>query len=122
MKTPKTKPKKRAVSYDGLLDYIADLLGTAPHSAIELAKLTGYGELTCRHRLGELEALGRAHRQRVGLVGAGWTYVWHAGPADPSEVISMITHPRQSTVRTYPPVNRRDPLVAALFGQVEARP
>jgi hypothetical protein len=96
------------------------LLAQSPYFVEDLARVTGYATATCRLRLVALESRGRAHRQKVvidGTVYARW--VAGSGPAFKEPPVWL---PHQPTFRTYPPVNRRDPLVAALFGQVEARP
>jgi hypothetical protein len=72
-----------------------------------------------------MELAGIAHRERVEIDrAAGFQYVWHLGPARDS--IAPASSPRQSSipgatpkqkiVRQYESINRRDYLVAALFG------
>jgi hypothetical protein len=90
----------------------------------EVASALGVAYSTVRNRLKELEDLGRVHRTRHTVTGkTSIYYMWHAGPKpegepapeDLPEFIPGAT-PKQPTVRVYPPINRRDDLVAALFG------
>ena len=108
---------KRRVPVAELADQIVDLLKTEPRTVYDLARMTHYGVATCRLRVLELERLGRAHRERI-LIPTGCQYVWHYGPS-PSrgKALGIFDIPQQSTYRVYPPINRRDPLVAALFGE-----
>jgi predicted transcriptional regulator len=105
---------------------IEALLKVAPRSNEELRKLTGYSRAGVTNQLERMELAGLVHRERLNISrAAGFLYIWHSGPAkDGSTIkpapleraISGMT-PRQKTVRQYESINRRDELVAALFGQ-----
>ncbi|QGZ42697.1 hypothetical protein IP92_05772 [Pseudoduganella flava] len=113
---------QRRFPIEELVGQIADLLKTEPRTAYDLARLTHYSVATCRLRVAELERVGRAHRERVNTP-TGCQYVWHYGPS-PSrgEALGIFGIPQQSAYRVYPAINRRDPLVAALFGEAGVRP
>jgi len=106
-----------------LASAIEALLDAGPSIIEEIADTLRYSTAAVRVRLLQLAKEGRAHRQRIqGGNNPGLFYRWHAGPAlerpdhnactDPVEL-----SPVQITVHSYPAINRRDPMVAAFFGQ-----
>ena len=106
-----------------LASAIEALLDTGPCIIEEIADTLRYSSGAVRVRLLQLAKEGRAHRQRIqGRNNPALFYRWHAGPqpgrldhdacTDPVEL-----SPVQITVHSYPAINRRDPMVAAFFGQ-----
>lgn len=106
-----------------LASAIEALLDTGPCMIEEIADTLRYSSGAVRVRLLQLAKEGRAHRQRIQAGNnPGLFYRWHAGPqlgrldqdacTDPVEL-----SPVQITVHSYPAINRRDPMVAAFFGQ-----
>jgi hypothetical protein len=91
----------------------------------EVASGIGFASSTVRARLEMLEEIGIVHRVRHTIPGrSSICYLWYAGVKPASASVDKHTPnvkpgtvPRQPTLRVYPPVNRRDELVAALFGQ-----
>jgi hypothetical protein len=122
MGTTHARPARHAA--DPLEGAIETLLRTGPCLADQLARETGYSLAATRLRLDRLLERGRVHREKVNLGQPRWQYLWHAGPAPvPAtpragdvETDDDLFAPVQTTVRSYPPVGRRDTLVAALFG------
>lgn len=122
------KAGARRLAIELLPAAIEQLLEAAGHTVLELTRVLGYSERAIRPRLEQLQLDHRAHRVRVKLRNApGVCYRWHAGAApDAAEEVPVVTPdlrtrqrlglPIQTTVREYPAVNRRDPLVAALHG------
>jgi hypothetical protein len=112
---------------DPLEAAIETLLGAGPRLADQLAHDTGYSLAATRLRLDRLLERGRVHRAKVNLDQPRWQYLWHAGPApalvreEEADPDDDSFAPVQTTVRSYPPVGRRDPLVAALFGPARNR-
>ena len=105
---------------------ISALLKIAPRSNEELRTLTGFSRSGVSKQLERMELAGLAHRRRKEIHrAAGYQYMWHIGPnrndvdfkAIPLENLVPGAMPKQRIVSTYPSVNRRDYLVAALFGQ-----
>jgi DNA-binding Lrp family transcriptional regulator len=105
---------------------IEALLKVAPRSNEELRKLTGYSRSGVSSQLERMELAGIAHRERVEIDrAAGFQYMWHLGPArdcvepaaSPRQSLIPGAVPKQKTVRQYESINRRDYLVAALFGK-----
>lgn len=121
--TKHTTPRDRNELPPGqLLEFIAAELTAQPRTSLELAGITGYAVATCRLRLLALERLGRAHRLGTTVDGQHCV-LWHPGPRSVrSKSIPFVAAPSQFTVRQYPPINRRDPLVAALFGAPGVKP
>lgn len=110
-----TIPKsQRPVSLPQLEMHIACLLAEAPRLVNELAQITGYNVGTVRRRLDALAAADIIHIERV-RTPTGMHILWHDGPAPIPKLTGAA--PSQHVVRTYPAIGRRDPLVAALFGQ-----
>lgn len=121
----------RKVPLDELLTAIEAVLAAGPRGCDAIARELGYSVSAVRIRLEQLELEQRAHRRQTAIKGwQGLAYLWCFGPADgaaletgqalvpqgaPNREQQAIV-PFQSTVRTYPAINRRDPLVAALFG------
>ena len=114
------RSQDRKVPAEQLTLAIEDVLRTGPHSINEICRELGYSVAAVRARLDLLVSEQRVHRRKVEF--KSWTgvgYLWHYGAAPDipvAEVVPQATVPFQSTVRTYPAINRRDPLVAALFG------
>jgi hypothetical protein len=114
---------------DPLERAIETLLGAGPRLADQLAHETGYSLAATRQRLDRLLERGRVHREKVNLGQPRWQYLWHSGPAPVAapvrsgelETEDDLFAPVQTTVRSYPPVGRRDSLVAALFGPARHR-
>jgi hypothetical protein len=118
---------------DPLEAAIEALLATGPRRADQLAQETGYSLAATRLRLDRLLEGGRVHRAKANLDQPRWQYLWLPGPAPASAPAAASAGaeeadvdddpfvPRQATVRSYPPVGRRDPLVAALFGTARGR-
>ena len=113
---------KHLVPLDDLLDHISGLLEEAPRTMKELEALTGYTHRPLKDRLNELIEDGLAHRQRVPVT-ISYKYIYCAGSGDGVVDVARAGEvPRRTVARTYPPIGRRDVLVAALFGQVGTRP
>jgi predicted transcriptional regulator len=91
---------------------VQDCLSTAPRVVDELERLTGYAASSIRVCLARLEASQLVWRERHGIKrAAGYYYLWHNGPA-PKADASI-----QPQEQAYEPINRRDELVAYLFGE-----
>lgn len=106
-----------------LTSAIEALLDTGPCIIEEIADTLRYSAGAVRVRLLQLAKEGRVHRQRIQVGNnPGLFYRWHAGPApggrghDPRMDVPELA-PVQITVHAYPSINRRDPMVAAFFGQ-----
>jgi predicted ArsR family transcriptional regulator len=106
-------------------EFIGEILKVAPRSNDELRRLTGYSRCGIRKHLDRMEADGLIHRRRLEIDrAAGFLHMWHLGPSTGEEQVSEQSEPRiirgamprQKTVQVYPPINRRDDLVTALFG------
>lgn len=114
------RSQDRKVPAEQLPQAIENVLRTGPHSISELCRELGYSVAAVRARLDVLVHEHRVHRRKVEF--KSWTgvgYLWHYGAAPDipvAQVVPQATVAFQSTVRTYPAINRRDPLVAALFG------
>lgn len=91
---------------------VQDCLKTSPRVVDELERITGYSAAAIRVCLARLVASGDIHRERKGVKrAAGYYYLYHFGPEPiKGEVI------QQAVVKDYEPIDRRDPLVEALFG------
>ena len=114
-------PYLRLVPPEQLKTAIEQHLQAGPRVTHALARLVGYSESVVRVRLLQLEEQLRAHRVSVSAARIGGRHwEWRAGPAPLPEVDhaepSDAEIPRQASTRKYPPINRRDDLVAALFG------
>ena len=124
-----THDRRTRHATDPLEAAIVTLLGAGPRQADQLAHDAGYSLAATRLRLERLLERGCVHRAKVNLGQPRWQYLWHAGPAP--EAVSPqaadadtgddLLAPVQTTVRSYPRVGRRDPLVAALFGAADKR-
>lgn len=117
-----TKPSPKASSASDKIKAILELLASGPRDARELATAIGCDDSFARRRLRELMKKGSIYRERV-IGPNGLLYRWHLGtvPADAKHEVheDTLAH-RQITTRCYPVVGRRDPLVAALFGQPQS--
>ena len=97
-------------------------------TAGELADMIGYNITTIRKRLEVLEERKLVHRiDHKNATNSGTTFTWHAGlapdaVAGPVPDSDPIEVPRRFFATSFPPVGRRDPLVAALFGAPGVRP
>lgn len=124
------RAQDRKVPIEQLPEAIEEILNAGPRAIGEIARALGYSIVAVRTRLEQLEIEQRAHRRRLVLKSwSGVLYLWHIG-ADvdaPTLLDATLAQnglsreqqaiiPFQSTVRTFPAINRRDPLVAALFG------
>jgi hypothetical protein len=103
-----------------LNDQILELLAQGQQSAEGLARVTGFSGSTIRARLSELRLIGKAHCVQDPSSKLGARFFWHAGAGEgvrtvDSPALSLATA-YQVTLKVYPIENRRDPLVAALFG------
>lgn len=84
----------------------------------DVADALGISNDTAHTYLTELRVRGKAHPLRKGKGRA----TWHAGPeAEPaprykSRIDAYVEQPAQATVTTWEPHNKRDPLIALLFG------
>lgn len=122
---------KHKVSPEELEPAVEEALKAGQCVVDAIARKLGYSTTTIKKRLEQLELAGRAHRARIpGRLGLA--YRWHPGPspdAAPSSVHvapalpygKQGSTPFQYTIRTYPAIDRRDPLVAALFGPARKR-
>jgi hypothetical protein len=117
--------QKHRVPIEQLVSAIEELLWTGPSIIDDIAHVLCYSAAAIHVRLHQLMQEGRAHRQRIRCVNnPAVFYRWHAGPgagridgAPNLDMDESDLRPVQVTVHTYPVVNRRDPLVAAFFGQ-----
>ena len=124
-----THARHTSQAADPLEGAIETLLGAGPRLADQLAHETGYSLAATRLRLDRLLERGCVHREKVNLGQPRWQYLWHSGsapvpatsPAGDVETDDDPFAPVQTTVRSYPPVGRRDALVAALFGPARHR-
>lgn len=122
----------RRIPIERLNDAMLDLLKSGASTIDFLASKTGYAYATIRTRLGLLEDRGAVYRTRQhGPDGSGLTYMWHANHSTPVATAALNEDgekpipgelPRRYTTKNYAPIGRRDPLVAALFGQPGAQP
>jgi biotin operon repressor len=104
---------------------ISAFLKLAPRSNEELRTLTGLSRSCVSKYLEQMESDGLVHRRRKEIHrGSGYQYMWHDGPVkvgstykvDSAECRIPGAMPKQRIVRQFTPINRRDDLVAALFG------
>lgn len=126
MTKPKVKSDRQA-ALERLTELVEQrLVDNAPDGLTlrEVASGVGFATSTVRVRLEALEELGIAHRVRHTVPGrVGMYFLWHIGAKPAAAYVEKHTPnalpgsvPRQPILRVYPPVDRRDPLVAALFG------
>ena len=117
-------PRDSRVPIEQLPAAIEELLKAGPRVLASIAAALGYSVAAVRPRIAQLHLENRVHRKRNRIQGwpGGMCYMWHygpgpeaTGPAAPRPEGQAIV-PSQKSVRTYPAINRRDPLVAALFG------
>lgn len=111
-----TKLRPPSVAAESIESFLKD----GPLSNAQLMQLTGYSRSGVHNQLERMELLGIVHRERIEINrAAGYCHIWRLGPAlgiePPVRGIPGYT-PKQKTVRQYEPINRRDELVAALFG------
>jgi len=124
------RAQDKRVPIGQLLTAVEDVLRNGPRTIGALAQELGYSVVAVRARLEQLELEQRAHRVKVPINSfSGFAFQWHHGAAanDACSSPAVLAQQRpgpadqgavpfQSTVRTFPAINRRDPLVAALFG------
>ena len=126
------RPHKSKQACMGLTSQIEEALQHKPSTIQELCRELGFSRHAIHVRLMDLMAAGRFHYVEVVTSGGlGLAHVWFPGPASKEQLDELqrkqraraavpdrgpIFIPRQVTTRAFPPVNRRDPLVAALFG------
>jgi hypothetical protein len=126
MTKPKIKSERQAF-LERLSDLVEQRLVEAAPDGLTLQEATrGFpvATSTVRERLEALEELGIVHRVRHTVPGrVGMFFLWHIGAKPAAAYVEKHTPnalpgsvPRQPTFRVYPAVDRRDPLVAALFG------
>lgn len=122
----------RRVPVEQLQVAIVDLLKTGPHVIDAIARELGYSVSAVRLRLEQLQLENRAHRRRIKFEDwSGVCYAWYHGAALDAAIPPAATEaqvvlrpedrgivPNQRSMRTYPAITQRDPLVAALFGPV----
>jgi hypothetical protein len=122
----KSKTKSERLSYLEQLNNTIEqrLIECAPDGlmANEVGKGLSCAKSTVNTRLEALLQAGRVHRVRHTQAGRyAIYYTWHAGakPEDAYEAPICPNPgavPHRPTFRKYPPINRRDSLVEALFG------
>lgn len=113
---------------------IEELLKRGPRSFDQIARAVGWSQSAVRKRVEQLALDGRVHRRRVRVDCPGFSYNWFYGPApeaaalpshalaqEPQRADLRVQVPFQYSVRVYPAIDRRDPLVAALFGPAPAQ-
>ena len=124
------RAQDKKVPISQLLAAVEGVLETGPRTIGAIAQELGYSVVAVRARLEQLELEQRAHRVKVPINSfSGFAFQWRHGAAandacPPPAALAQQRPgladqgvvPFQSTVRTFPAINRRDPLVAALFG------
>lgn len=117
------KHETQRVSIERLAGAIEELLQDGPRIVDDIVEAVHYSGAAVRIRLGQLMKEGRVHRRRIACDNnPALFYRWHAGPPEHAAseegrgLDDADLPPVQVTVHTYPKVDRRDPLVAALFG------
>jgi predicted transcriptional regulator len=108
---------------EDLAGQLLDLLAGSPTSMDGLAALTGYSTDIVRQRLLRMEEAGCVRREKSAGP-TGLPFIWHPTgvplldlKGDTGGNLRRDGQPHQVTVKTYPTIDRRDPLVASLFGQ-----
>lgn len=116
--------KRRSVDREALANLtpgILRILTRGPQSAAAIGVELGVAGSTVRGRLSELQLEGRAHSVKDPSPKLGARFIWHIGPGKEGAAVTQsrktIGAMYQVTLKTYPAENRRDPMVAALFGQ-----
>ena len=123
------------VPIEQLRGAIEELLKAGPRSIDQLARATGWSTAAVRPRVEQLQLEHRAYRVRTHFEHCpGVCYMWHYGSAIDAAIAAHdeLIHashcretrghvPFQNSIRAYPAIDRRDPLVAALFGPPRAR-
>jgi DNA-binding IclR family transcriptional regulator len=128
--TSPAKTNQHVVPPEQLADKLLELLAKTPATIDDLAALTGYSSDTVRLRLLRMEEAGCVRREQHSLLNwGGFQYTWHATgaplldlSADAEKIARRDGEPHQVTVKAYPTIGRRDPLVASLFGQARQDP
>jgi hypothetical protein len=128
MTKPTCKVDHRSLPRRDIKGVLAAALATGPQDTYDIARKTGYSVSCVRRHLGEMKDARAAYSQRV-LAIIGFSHRWYLGEAP--AIIPDITPPAVAAKRarvapgevpkrlfrnTYPTINRRDPLVSALFG------
>jgi len=116
---------------------IVETLRRNPSTMLQLCDELRVSHASIRVRLYDLMETGRVHYVETPTCGGrGLAHVWHLGAASKEQLDALgqkraarsavkdrgpIGVPLQVTTRAYAPTNRRDPLVAALFGDGPGR-
>ena len=112
----------RVMQQEDMKVILLNLIETTPRTASELCKMLGVTDSTIRRRLLDLEAAGlvrRVERRHAQYFNAYW--LWNFGPGTTPapldrKMLKDVEAPNRKFTRNYPAVDRRDPLVSALFG------
>lgn len=115
MTKPTTKSARLAILDQLSKTVEGRLKGAGPDGLTvhEVAHGLVFSASTVRERLAALEQTGRAFRMRHTQPGrTAIFYTWHSSQPDIVEHSGL----HQATVRNYPPIDRRDWAVEALFG------
>jgi hypothetical protein len=98
----------------------------APRTLVDLVEEFGYSRAATQDRLYSLESGGFVHSTTTATTTGRYAQnLWHSGPGEQkpartprtrTQRLERLNVPAQRTVKAYPPCNRRDSLVAALFG------
>jgi DNA-binding Lrp family transcriptional regulator len=126
------KQRQSKAACQQLAANILTLLQQRPRTVFELAEELRFSQHAVRARLRRLLAEGQAHFvEEPPKHNLSVSHMWHIGPATAEQIekaaraelertekpqAGVVAIPMQETVRAYPAINRRDPLVAALFG------
>lgn len=116
---------------------IVETLRVRPSTMLQLCDELHASHASIRVRLYDLMEIGRVHYVETPTCGGrGLAHIWQLGAASKEQLDALeqkraarasvkdrgpIGIPQQVTTRTYVPTNRRDPLVAALFGSGPGR-
>lgn len=118
-----SKPQRICAPHElkaALLDLLRDGTCTSDH----LARFSGYSGNAVRERLSDLRVEGYVTRTSEPRSTGGKHYLWSINSAAGQLPAAMPAEreptgfgkPRQTITSAYPKLDRRDPLVSALFG------
>lgn len=129
--------RKSYPSCMGLAGKIEAALCRKASTVNDLCRELGFSYPAIKLRLNDMLEAGKVHFiPQVTHNGRGLAHVWYIGAAPTEQMKKVVSKkaaraaipdrgpinvPAQVTTRTYGPMNRRDPLVAALFGDGPAR-